>query len=228
MPTVARYDGLADWYDATIRGLGLTELELDVTRRLLGAGPGRCLDLGCGTGVAVPALCELGWSVVGADVSSDQLRVARERVGGLADELVLADAAALPFADASFDAVVSLLTHTDFDDFGAVLTEVARVLVDDGRLVYVGTHPCFLSPTVERREGEPHLLHPGYRRREWWHDAPGFRLGREGIRGRAGVHHLPLEDFLNAVIASGLRLERTEEPGDEDYPVLIALAARRA
>jgi SAM-dependent methyltransferase len=226
VPTAARYDGLADWYDAYVRGLGLTELELDVTARLLGRGPGRCLDLGCGTGVAVPALRELGWSVVGADVSADQLRVARAQVGGLA-ELVEADAVALPFSDGSFDAVVSLLTHTDFDDFGAVLGEVARVLADGGRFVYVGSHPCFLSPTVERREGEPHLLHEGYRRRGWWHEAPGFRLGREGIRGRAGVHHLPLEDFLNAVLESGLRLERVEEPGDEDYPVLIALTARR-
>jgi SAM-dependent methyltransferase len=227
VPTVARYDGLADWYDSFVRAAGLTAIELEAMTRLLGPGPGRCLDLGCGTGVSIEPLTDAGWSVVGLDVSSDQLRVARERTGHLAVSLIQGDAAALPFADASFDAVVSLLTHTDFDDFARVAAEVARVLVPGGRLVYVGPHPCFLAPTVERRADEPHLLHEGYRRRGWWHDAPGFRLGREGVRGRAGVNHLTLADFLNAIVVSGLRLQRVEEPGDEDYPVLLALAARR-
>ena len=227
MPTVARYDGLADWYDAFVRSAGVTAVELDAVARLLGSGPGRCLDLGCGTGIAVEPLSAAGWSVVGVDVSSDQLRVARERVGEIAVELLQADAVDLPFADGSFDAVVSLLTHTDFDDFAAVLREVARVLVAGGRFVYVGPHPCFLSPTVERRQDEPHLLHPGYRRRGWWHDAPGFRLGREGVRGRAGVNHLPLEDVLNAIVSSGLRLENVQEPGEDDYPLLLGFSARR-
>ena len=227
MTTRARYDGLAAWYDEFVRRHELTALELDVLERLLGEGRGRCLDLGCGTGVAIPTLARLGWSVVGVDVSADQLSVAEARTGDLAERLVLADAAELPFPDASFDAVVSLFTHTDFDDAGAVFREVARVLRAGGRFVYVGPHPCFLSPTVERRADGPHVLHDGYRRRGWWYDAPGFRLGREGIRGRVGVNHLPLADFLNAFAATGLKLERTEEPGDEDYPVVLAIAASK-
>jgi hypothetical protein len=47
------------------------------------------------------------------------------------------------------------------------------------------------------------------------------------VRGRAGVNHLPLAAFLNAVLASGLRLEHVEEPDGDDYPVLLALVARR-
>ena len=227
MRSGARYDGLAEWYDEFIRSTGLTPLELGTLERLLGEGRGRCLDLGCGTGVALPALARLGWSVVGVDVSADQLRLAAERAGALAEELVLTDAAALPFADASFDAVVSLFTHTDFEDAGAVFREVARVLRAGGRLVYVGPHPCFLSPTVERRTDAPHLLHDGYRRRGWWYEAPGFRLGREGVRGRVGFNHLPLADFLNALLDAGLRLERVEEPGDDDYPLSLALTATK-
>jgi SAM-dependent methyltransferase len=222
-----RYDGLADWYDGFVRAAGLTAVELDVLERLLGRGPGRCLDLGCGTGVALATLAGLGWSTVGVDVSADQLRVARERADTAGAELVLADAAAMPFENGSFDAVASLVTHTDFEDAAAVFAETARVLRPGGRLVYVGVHPCFVAPTVERRVDEPHLLHPGYRRRGWWHDAPGFRLGREGVRGRAGVNHLPLADFLNAVLDAGLRPERFEEPGEDDYPLLLAFRAYR-
>ena len=219
----ARYDGLAGWYDDFVRQPGLTDASLAELGRLLGAGRGRLLDLGCGTGVAFLTLEELGWSVTGVDISADQLRVARER----GHDVLLADGRALPFADATFDAVASLFTHTDFDDVEAVFREVARVLRPGGCFAYVGPHPCFLAPTVERHSGEPYLLHAGYRQRGWWHEAPGFRLGREGIRGRAGVNHLPLADFLNAILDAGLRLERVEEPGDEDYPLTIGIRAAK-
>src|SRR4051812_9983004 len=110
MPT-ARYDGHTAWYDAFASGELFESLRRDAVT-LLGDGPGRCLDLGCGTGRSAPHLRAVGWSVVGVDVSADQLEAAAE----LCDDVRLADAHALPFEDASFDAVISLLTHTDFDD----------------------------------------------------------------------------------------------------------------
>lgn len=227
MEKASRYDGLAAWYDAFVNSTDLTTVELDSLGRLLGEGPGRCLDLGCGTGIAFATLNRLHWSIVGVDVSADQLAVAGERAEPVGAELHQADAAHLPLAAGSFDAVVSLATHTDFEDAAAVFAESARVLRPGGRFVYVGIHPCFVSPTVERRTDEPHLLHPGYRRRGWWHEAPGFRYGRNGVRGRVGVNHLPLADFLNAILDAGLRLEHVEEPGDEDYPLLLGLRAVR-
>ena len=118
----ARYDGLAEWYEGFRREL--SDHELDTLRRLLGPGGGRCLDVGCGTGVPTLAVAELGWSVIGVDVSSDLLERARSR--GL--EVVEAPANALPFEDASFDAATSFWTHTDIDGFAAAAAEVARVL----------------------------------------------------------------------------------------------------
>src|SRR5207302_1994105 len=78
----------------------------DCAVRLLGNGTGHCLDLGCGTGRAIPALLAAGWSVVGTDVSADQLRAAREYAGDRV-QFVRADAHALPFEAGEFDAVVS-------------------------------------------------------------------------------------------------------------------------
>jgi SAM-dependent methyltransferase len=224
MTGAARYDGLADWYDREIGGLGVTGTALGTVGRLVGDGPGTCLDLGCGTGVAIPGLVERGWRVVGVDLSGDQLRVARRRARPPGAVLVAADAGALPFADRSFDAVVSVLTHTDLDDPGAAFAEAARVLRSGGRFSYVGTHPCFVSPFVERRPGGVQLLHPGYRRRGWHRAGPGFG---QGIRPRVGVHHLPLADLIGIALGTGLTLTRLEEPGGEDYPILIALQLQR-
>lgn len=101
----ACYDGHADWYEDSIAAYSATATPLLL--RLVGAGPGSCLDVGCGTGAHLAALVGAGWSVVGVDASADQLRVARRRPGPLGTALVQADAARLPFVDGGLDLVVS-------------------------------------------------------------------------------------------------------------------------
>jgi SAM-dependent methyltransferase len=219
-----RYDGLADWYDAEMRRLPLTATATGALLRLLGSGPGRCLDLACGTGITLPDLAALGWDVTGADLSGDQLRIARRRAAECGATLVQADAARLPFPDGGFDAVVSLFAHTDLDDLGRAAAEGARVLRPGGRLLDVGTHPCFVQPFAERPAHGPILLHPGYRARGWHGRGPGFNAG---IRPRVGVNHLPLADLVGAFLGTGLTLRRLEEPGEDEYPFLLALVLER-
>jgi SAM-dependent methyltransferase len=222
----ARYDGLADWYDAFVRGdgSGWTRAAGSLLVELLGDGPGRCLDLGCGTGVFVPLLSEQGWVVVGVDLSADQLRMARERVGDVAEALVQADALALPFEDGSFDAVAAVLVHTDIDGYDLALREVARVLRPGGRFVHVGTHPCFVSPVARSSPDGRLELFEGYHESRLVFDSPAFARGAEGLRARAGTWQVPLAALLNAVAGAGLRLERAVESAD-DPPGLLALSA---
>jgi SAM-dependent methyltransferase len=215
---------LADWYDATARRLPLTATATGALLRLLGPGPGRCLDLACGTGLTLPELAALGWRVTGVDLSGDQLRLGRRRAAGCGAALAQADAAVLPFRDGSFDAVVSLFTHTDLDDPARAAAEAARVLRPGGRLLDVGTHPCFVQPFAERPAHGPILLHPGYRARGWHSHGPGFNAG---IRPRVGANHLPLADLVEVFLGAGLTLRRIEEPGQDDYPFLLALVLER-
>jgi SAM-dependent methyltransferase len=219
----ARYDGVAEWYDREFATGELAVVPRKTAVRLLGEGPGRLLDVGCGTGTHTAAFGEHGWDVVGVDISEDQLRIARER--GV--EVVQADVAALPFDDASFDAVISMWTHTDVDAFPDLLREAVRVLRANGLFVYVGAHPCFVGPHSRfiSAEGVPEL-HPGhYWRTERYTDAPG--ISPQGLRAKVGATHLPLGLFLQAFLDAGLRLERFEELEGREYPYVVALRCRR-
>jgi ubiquinone/menaquinone biosynthesis C-methylase UbiE len=189
--------------------------------RLLGDGPGRLVDVGCGGGAHTAAFAARGWSVTGVDVSAAQLELARAR--GV--EVVEADGAQLPFEQASFDAAVSMFTHTDVGDFAAVLGEVARVLRPGGAFVYLGVHPCFVGPHAFVHDRDVPELHAGYRETSFRTEAPG--IWSDGLRAKVGASHLPLGLFLQTVLDAPLALERFEEPEGRDYPHVVALRARR-
>jgi SAM-dependent methyltransferase len=220
--SIARYDGFADYYAQHLRSFARRGTPVLVA--LLGPGRGTCLELGCGQGMHLDALAELGWRPIGLELSTDQLRYARVVESGGARRLVQSDAHRLPFADAALDAVCAAFIHTDLDHWASVIAEAARVVRPGGRVVYVGTHPCFVAPTSRYPGEAPPQLFPGYRGVGWSADGPG--LG-DGLRRRVGAHHLPLADLLNAFPRAGLRIEAFSEPGPEDYPRLLAVGARR-
>ncbi len=98
----------------------------------LDARPGeRILDLGCGDGQLTLRVAATGARVTGADLSPEMVAAARAR--GVAAEV--ANAEALPFADASFDAVFSNAALHWVRDHDAMLAQVHRVLKPGGRLV---------------------------------------------------------------------------------------------
>jgi SAM-dependent methyltransferase len=220
--TTARYDGLAEWYDREFASDGPARRTV---LHLLGDGPGRLLDVGCGTGAHTASFADRGWNVVGVDISEDLLDHARSR--GV--EVINADAVSLPFSEASFDAVVSMWTHTDVDDFAAATREIARVLRPSGAFVYLGAHPCFIGPHSEfvGAVGVPQLQAGHYRRVGRYVDAPG--VSPAGLRAKVGAVHLPLSTFIVAFADAGLRIEVFEEPEVEgrDFPYMVAVRARR-
>lgn len=224
MSGTTRYEGLADWYDEEFQPAPLEGEGWETLVRLLGNPSGALVDVGCGTGSHAAGLVGLGWKVIGVDVSEDMLR--RARAKGV--DTVRADAATLPFEDASFDAAISVFTHTDADDFPAVLCEVARVLRPDAPFVYVGAHPCFVGPhsTYDVERGLPGLHSGWYRRVGRYEQAPGIARS-SGLRLRVGASHLPLGLFLQTFLDAGFRLEQIEEPPEREYPYLLALRWRR-
>jgi ubiquinone/menaquinone biosynthesis C-methylase UbiE len=101
-----------------------------------GIRPGqRVLDVACGTGALTQAVAERvapGGAVTGLDANPEMLAVARRKQAAI--EWRDGRAESLPFADASFDAVVSQFGLMFFDDRVAALREMQRVLRPGGRL----------------------------------------------------------------------------------------------
>jgi SAM-dependent methyltransferase len=217
----ARYDGVADWYEHEFRDARLSG-DLEKTAiRLLGTGPGQLLDVGCGTGRFTAIFAGHDWTVTGIDVSEDMLQRARDR--GL--DVRLADATALPFSPDSFDAAISMWTHTDIDDFGAAVREVARVRRAGGTFVYMGAHPCFVGPrsAFVAAEGVP-TLHPGYRVTGRYVAGPGVTA--DGLRAKVGATHLPLGLLMQRFCDADFHIEDFEESTEREYPYMIGMRCR--
>jgi demethylmenaquinone methyltransferase/2-methoxy-6-polyprenyl-1,4-benzoquinol methylase len=103
----------------------------------------RLLDVASGTGdIALEALREIeGLRAVGADFATEMMRVGRARPGGARIDWCAADALALPFPDASFDAVTSGYLIRNVPDAKAAFREQLRVVKPGGRVVCLDTTP---------------------------------------------------------------------------------------
>jgi SAM-dependent methyltransferase len=99
------------------------------------------LDVGCGGGVFLRRALESGCRAVGVDHSREMVRLARKTTAGRA-RIVHASADNLPFADAEFTAMSSLVAFLFFPDAVAALREFRRVLDRErGRAAIYTTAP---------------------------------------------------------------------------------------
>jgi SAM-dependent methyltransferase len=94
----------------------------------------RVLDAGCGTGGLLRRLHETqpAWRLTGLDFSPLACELARERTGG---EIIQGSVAALPFAAAAFDAVVSCDVVCQVAEPAVAVREFHRVLRPSGKVV---------------------------------------------------------------------------------------------
>jgi ubiquinone/menaquinone biosynthesis C-methylase UbiE len=157
----ARANMAADYFAAhaeewdSLRSLHVAEVEVEsaITALLQKQSLGRVLDIGTGTGRMIEMFAPRADRFVALDNSVEMLRLARAKLAGLPDaalvqahtEIVLGDFNLLPFEDGSFDAVLfhQVLHYAQTPD--RVISEAARVLAPEGRLVIVD----FASHDVE-------------------------------------------------------------------------------
>ncbi|WP_026733954.1 class I SAM-dependent methyltransferase [Fischerella sp. PCC 9605] len=96
------------------------------------------LDIGCGTGEFERLLLTENpqQMITGVDISEEMLLVAKQKCRAYPNvSFLTASASALPFANNSFDVIVSASTFHYFDDPETSLKEMRRVLKPDGKVV---------------------------------------------------------------------------------------------
>ena len=105
---------------------------LEIIRDWVAPGPGdQVLDVGCGKGHLVKALSELGVDAVGIDLNPNAADVA------VVPLVRTMSAVNLEFGDGTFDAVVSFHAIEHIPPIGNALSEMARVVKREGKVLLV-------------------------------------------------------------------------------------------
>jgi ubiquinone/menaquinone biosynthesis C-methylase UbiE len=170
----------------------------DLKRQLLANAHGRVLEIGVGTGLSFlhyPPDVELA----GVEPSPHMLKRARRRAAELGRkvELVEAPAEQLPFADDSFDTVVSLTVLCTVSDAQRTLGEIRRVLRPGGRFVFL----------EHVRSDDAQLA----RRQDRWERPWGWIAG--------GCH--PNRRTLETIEAAGFQIRELEHKELTEVPGLV-------
>jgi SAM-dependent methyltransferase len=192
--------------------------------------PGRLtLDVGCGEGRVTRDLKAVGHAVAGVDRTEAMITAAREADPG--GEYVVADAAALPFADGDADLAVAFMSLMDMDDMRGATNEIARVLEPGGRLALAVVHPLSSAHEFDREHPEDRLvLVEDYFDRRHYVDT----IERDEVRMTFESRHWTFEDYFDALLGAGFRVDVLREVGDPDhprwsrYPLFLHLLATRS
>lgn len=133
------YDRLAAFYDAVDWfTYGTTHRLRQRALRYLPPEGSRVLEIGFGSGRLHIELAE-HYSMAGLDRAPGMVRLTGQRLAarGLTSDLQVGDVTALPWAEATFDAVLSTFTFSAFPDPDTALVEMVRVVKPGGMIIIV-------------------------------------------------------------------------------------------
>ena len=171
------------------------------------------LDVGTGEGQVARMLQAQGSTVFGADPFIAQVAEAKKRGGG--PIYLQAEAAAAPFAPASFDAAVACLVFEHITQVDEAIAEVARVLKPGGKFLFLLNHPLLQTP--DSGWIDDHMVDPP---EQYWRLGPYLMECHTSEEVHKDVFiefvHRPLSRYLNSLADNGLMLQRMDEPAPPD------------
>jgi SAM-dependent methyltransferase len=164
------------------------------------------LDLGCGEGRVSRDLSFRNHRVVAVDRAPTL--VAAAKAADPAGTYLVADALDLPFSTAIFDQVVAYNSLMDIEDMTRAVREVGRVLRPGGAFSVSVTHP--LNDVGHFTDDSTFVIEDPY-----LEPVPFEDLERNGLTiSFAGWNH-PLQDYAEAIEATGLQIARLREPAPD-------------
>jgi len=96
------------------------------------------IEVGCGGGIFCEYIAQQGYDIIGVDLSSGAINVAREHalINQLKIRYEIASVYQLPFADESFDIVMSSDFLEHIEDLETAIYEMSRILKPNGLFIF--------------------------------------------------------------------------------------------
>jgi len=168
----------------------------------------RTLEVGCGEGRVTRDLVKRGHRVIAVDAAAGLLKLARD--ADTSADYVRCDAAALPFAEESFDLAVFYNSLMDIDNMRGSVHEADRVLTVGGKMCACVTHPIPDAGRFESLEpGAPFVIAGTYLGARRWVEIP---VERDGLRMVFAGWAYPLEGYFRVLEEAGFVIEAVREP----------------
>jgi len=210
MMNSARYDVVAAFYEQFAPDEYTDPPMVELLRLVGDVSHLRLLDLACGHGRLTRELARRGGHVIGVDISSALVNLARarEREQPLNITYIQADASSPATLDGEiFDGVACSFGLSDIDDLNGAIMTAARVLGPGGFFAFSMLHPCF--PGWESKQAQPSWqTERGYYVEGWWRATSPAH----GLRPKVGANHRMLSTYLNIFVRYGLVVEELAEP----------------
>lgn len=140
------YHNIAGVYDRLFESMN-KGLRLVGIRMFRPANGMNILDVGCGTGNHLDLYRRYKCNLYGLDMSPSMLEVAHKRLGDTA-KLDSGNAASMPYENNKFDLIITMLSLHEMapETRSAVITEIKRVLKENGRILLIDFNPGSIQP----------------------------------------------------------------------------------
>jgi SAM-dependent methyltransferase len=203
----------------------IASAKLSIRPELLPGAGSRVIDVGCGDGRHIAEAARRGAFAVGLDYDAGELRKARARIGAQRVDLVVGDAARLPFHDSAFDAAICTETLEHLPDDAGAVREIARVLRGGGTLL--GAVPSHFTELVFWKLSYGYWHTPGghvriYRPREL---AALLRRSGLALADARYIHFVDSVVWLRFCLTDFLRPSRPSS--GYEAAIMLAVAAER-
>jgi 2-polyprenyl-3-methyl-5-hydroxy-6-metoxy-1,4-benzoquinol methylase len=224
-------DAAESWVDFVRQGKDYFRDELNTPGmlRLIGNMKGlEVLDVACGEGYNTRILAHKGSKVTGIDLSREMVEYAKsqEKKDRLGIRYYVSDSADLSrFPAKRFDLVTCFMALMDIENCDRTISEIARVMRDDGRFIFSITHPCF-EYSAKSGEIERAGAYFGIRS-----ERVPWKMKRLLRPFETTSFHRTLTDYSNALHKHALLIRRLLEPkptrkGPAKFPPLKQVLLR--
>ena len=177
------------------------------------------LDVGCGEGYNTRMLAKRDAIMAAIDISEVFIHHAAELpLEGQDIKYGIANAVNLPFANSTFDFATGFMSFMDIPEIEIVLNEIVRVLKPQGFVHFSISHPCFDTAhrkNLRNSDGITYAIEVG----DYFRNLNGEML--EFKKDGFPQMQIPrftrtLSQWINALLDSGLIIERINEPRSTD------------